>query len=550
MGKIYRVLLGLGMATLLIGCGGGSGGSGGSGGNGGNGGNGGDGGSTGGVTHKTLTIHTPLPGLTVSLHDPDNHLKKLETKTTGSDGSVSFDVDSDTVTASVSYSTKIEVTPDLIFQTKKPQLVYYAHHNCEYGDLNMSECKSADWCAIQENNTTIPAWVVDAAFAGSGEHNITAANTDTNKDGEISVDEFYEAAKTMYDKDKNDAITIRELFKLDNVYVSTRLFVNVPVRTYNIRMSGGPYGHYGNGACYEISKFNLNLIHAEHTRAFRVGGSGWGGGQNKDGNSTLSAKVDIGHPDTQGNYDYLVVMKDENYTTIHTEALLDQTKGDLTDGVTYDVPTLDAPSMKEVTIIKDINGTSSFFLRGIYNGIDFGYAERIGEDENKSVIKQYYNSKLTYPIGVRALKRDGNTSLYYQAYNDYYGDGKLKNIYKFSDYPMLNVSVDFSGNGVQFAGNEVGKIDISTFVSKSHFDNNTSYEIAAFGTGAFRIDGGDIKPANLLPSELSSLMSGDQNITHLSAAAIEDKSQDGMTIFKKGLSRETYGPVRSVYAEQ
>ena len=548
--KVSKILLGIGVAVLLAGCGGG--------GNDNNNTRDDDNGTRDDNTAKTLTINTPLPGLAVSLHDPDDHFKKLETKTTGSDGSVSFDVDSDTVTASVSYSTKIEVTPDLIFQTNKPQVLYIAHSHCENRDLNISECKGADWCAIQENNTTIPAWIVDAAFAGNDEYNITAANTDTNHDGKISVDEFYEAAKTMYDKDKNDAITIQELpTRLlpwlggdKNTKVYSKLFVNVPVKRYKFSIRYFSmiawYNHY-HDMC--VNTFDLNLTHAENIREMDVKGSGYDWEWNDDGNSTLSAKVRIAYPDTQGKYDYLIVMEDENYTTVHTEVLFDQTKGDLMDGVTYDVSTLGAPSMKEVTVIEDVNN-SHLYVEGKYNGIGIDYTEWGDIDENKSVFKQYYNSKLTYPIGVGFEKEDGNISSDYWAYNDYYGDGKLKSTYKISDYPMLDVSVAFAGNGVQFSGNDVGKIDTSSFVSKSHFDNNTSYGITVIGTGALQIDGNDIKPANLLPPSLSSLMSGDQNITHLSAAAIEDKTLDGTDIFKKGLKESSNNPRRSVQADK
>ena len=551
--KVSKILLGLGMVALLAGCGGGNNGNADKGDNGD--GTSGDSGS-GGASHKTLTINTPLPGLTVSLHDPDNHFKKLETKTTGSDGSVNFDVDSDTVTASVSYSTKIEITPDLIFQAKKPQLTDRASWNCQYGDLNMSECKNADWCAIQENNTTIPAWIVDAVFAGSDEYNITAANTDTNKDGKISVDEFYEAAKTMYDKDKNDAITLQELQESENTQVHSKLFVNVPVKTYKFtigyfRMLAWYAHYYGNVCSDETNTFDLNLTHARDIGELKVMGSnGWNGvGGWSDPSDTRSVKVEIGQADNKGKYDYLIIMKDENYTTAHTEVLLDQTKGDLQDGVTYDVSTLGAPSMREVTVMKDVNN-SDLYVDGVYNGMWLDHTEWGDEDANKSVFKQYYNDKLTYPIDVRVGREDGNVSMDYWAYNGYYGDGKLKTAYKTSDYPMLDVTVSFAGDGVQFDGSETGKIDISSLVSKSHFDNNSSYEVTVVGTGALQIKGADIKPANLLPSGVSSLMSGDQNITHLFAAASEDKTSTGIEIFKKGLKESSSNPRRSVGADK
>ena len=548
--KVSKILLGIGIAVLLAGCGGGGGG-----GNDDNGTRDDDNGTKDDNIVKTLTISTPLPGLTVSLHDPDKHFKKLETKTTGSDGSVSFDVDSDTVTASVSYTTKIEITPDLIFQAKKPQLTDRASWNCQYGDLNMSECQSADWCAIQENNATVPAWIVDAAFTDSDEYNITAANTDTNKDGKISVDEFYEAAKIIYDKDKNDAITLQELEESENTQVYSKLFVNVPVKTYKFtigyfRMLAWYAHYYGNMCSDETNTFDLKLIHAGNIEELDVMGSnGWNSvGGWSDPSDTRSVKVEIGQADNKGKYDYLIIMQDENYTTIHTEVLLDQTKGDLQDGITYDVSTLGAPSMREVTVMKDVNN-SDLYVVGVYNGMWLDHTEWGDEDENKSVFRQYYNDKLTYPVSARVYKEEGNVSMDYRAYNGYYGDGKLKATYKTSDYPMLDVTVSFAGNGVQFNGSDTGKIDISSLVSKSHFDNNSNYEVTAVGTGALRIEGADIKPANLLPSGISSLMSGDQNITYLSAAATEDKTSTGIEIFKKGLGESSSNPRRSVSAD-
>ena len=73
-------------------------------------------------------------------------------------------------------------------------------------------------------------------------------------------------------------------------------------------------------------------------------------------------------------------------------------------------------------------------------------------------------------------------------------------------------------------------------------------DIEVRGTGTLQIDGNDIKPANLLPSTLSNLMSGDQNITGMFASAVEDRAHDGRDMFSKGF--EGYGPYRRVDAEK
>ena len=542
MMKVFKILLGMGMAALLVGC------------------------SSGDKNNKkTLTIKAPFPGITVSLHDPDEHFKRLKTKTTGSDGSASFDVDGDTVTVSVSYSGQIEITPEFVFKRKKQELIYSAQLNCKRGDINISECHSANWCAMIDDNATLPAWVVNEVFLENSDLNISAI--DPNKDGKVSVDEFYEVAKTIYDKDKNDAITLQELVGGENVYVSSKLFVNIPVMAYGFAIKNKRAARPRFYAeCSKGNQFTLGLTHADGIRDLIIEGSnGRKSWQDDNGSSmsmsAVSMNVDIGHPDTKGKYDYLVVMKRNNIAAKHIEALLDRTEGDLQDGISYDVSTLEEPSMKEVTVLggniwlKKVGGVPDPFLdiSASYNGIPMNYREVVEWNATKkSVFKQYYNDKLTYSLsgGVGDHKADGNIYMMYRHDNGYYGDGKLKDTYKVSDYPMLDVDVSFEGDGVQFGGGDVEKIDVSSFESRSSFANKTKYRIEVVGTGAIKLDGRDLKPDNILPSSISTLMSGEQNITDRSAEAIEDKFQDGISIFKKGLNHSVYGPKRSVSARK
>jgi len=414
-------------------------------------------------THP-LTIHTPMAGLVVSVHDTADKLKLVESKKTDASGTAVFNVAGELTSFSLAFDPNTVVDESIVWDELQKDIVSDALNNCNwYPDRNITECKDADWCTISKADS-IPVWVFNAAdVKDSNESNVTGESVDTNNDGSISSAELYAAALTVLDKNNDGQLSWAEI---NGEGFSAMMYVGVPIREYTFSFEDSegqqPYAELYDRFCpAESLTTDINVSNASgYVSSMNVSGSGYGYGYLASAANAFGAKVNVYQKDMDGNYDFSVNMTGDGGQ--YVELWLDQTEGTLADGKTYDAIALVAANFVDYNITRDTQSgwvnTSAF-----YKNIRMVYPQWVSSEDNNTQYKIFNSDKLTYPIFGESYVGDSHFDLDYGQSN-YYGDGTLQSSYKTSDYPMLdvNVTVD-TGKSIAFTGSDVSKLDFTMF---------------------------------------------------------------------------------------
>ena len=464
----------------------------------------------------TLVVHTIFANMLVGLHDPADGLALVASQRTDADGTASFPVTGDRVSFSVTLDPFMKLDSNETFELLAGRLVYDAYNNCAYGEANMSECNTTDWCALMESDT-LPAWVIDAALA---DENVTGASLDLNGDGVISRDEFHLAVIQKFDKNGDNEVTLGEVE--DYTEVSTHIFENVPVGEYTVPFSFFDEGYYEDAVeRYSVSEtepldcreeqgvtFELNITGIDRSLDdlyYADISPGYAPESTPDETNTtlVFPEVRLYSPDKDGNFDFIIklVWNDGNTTM---RLVTDKSAEELAGG--YSVSFSDFKTLTPVTFISRRYENLNLFT--VYKGLYLGAERYIARDYNDTTgisteTRAYLDDdRIFYAFGGNRWYSETQT---YYTHQNYYSDGKLHALYNAEDYPYLDLNISFTSDAdrVTFSGSDMGVIDGEWF----------DYEAHAYGVGSFMISLYDA-----LPSTQKNL--GDINLSRLYPADV------------------------------
>ncbi|BDY12649.1 PKD domain-containing protein [Hydrogenimonas cancrithermarum] len=458
----------------------------------------------------TLTVRTSFPGVLVGIHDASDHYRLIGSKRTDSNGVASFSVTGDRTTFSVTVEPSMILDTDTVYELLVPMLVNDASYNCRYGDINMSECDSADWCAIMTADF-LPAWIIDAALIKGG--NVTSSDVDANGDGIVTRDEFHAAAIATLDKNGDGALSLKEIYDDENIILS-RMYANAPVRTYDIPF--GPWGYYTEGEepyfyeCYanEDIDFNITVTNVPSPNAYiDMTGSCYTMGYEINGSSsTAHIKARAYYTDENGTYDFGIKFSFADHN-VSIYLATDKTAADLANGVT-----LDYANFVPFDRLKDVNITERttewLWVTPTYKNVTLATYEQLRVDYlEKATIRHYKyldDARLNYPIkGQQSINNQT------KGHNDYYGDGTLQSAYDGRNYAYLdlNITSEKGSQTVRFVGNDWPKIDMTTLDYRTDLytreqDNEFSFTLIDFAPSA-TIDFGDVNLSEIYPQTVA-----------------------------------------------
>jgi len=460
------------------------------------------------ITHP-LTVNTPIENMTVSIHDSNDKLKLLDTKQTDASGTAVFNVPGATVSFSIAFDPDTIITEAQLWEELHREFVQDAYNNCQWdNELNITECTTADWCALS-TASEIPVWLFNAAkVTDSNENNVSGESVDTNSNGSITSAELYAKVLLHEDKNADDQISWSEIGKGE---VSAMAFVDAPVRayTFNFEDAGDDYQmqeYYGNFCATENITFDINITNASgYVSSASASGSGYGSGYLSEGENSIAIPVKTYQTDSDGNYDFLVNMYNQNSVSTYMELLLDNTEGDLAGTtITYDAAALTPATFMDVNVTSDV-GDTYMNLYVHYKGIAMDAYNYVAFDGNTTHLRYYNNEKLNYEItGNKSTNIDGVQVTYSQS--NYYGDGKLQATYRASDYPMLDVRVDLNMSGnVTFSGTETDKVDYSTMMFSGWNYGNYLFDImiTSFENPTAPFNWDDINVSTVFPTNIA-----------------------------------------------
>ena len=533
----------------------------------------------------TLTINTGIPNLTISTHDSAKGLKLIDTKKTDSDGSASFSVATNTVSFSIAFNPENIASEDAIWEESRDNLLGKAMNHCR-GDINISECVTADWCTLSTADS-LPVWAFNAAqVKDANDTNVTGASVDTDDNGEISKEELYTVAVAKLDKNDDGKLSWAEL---DKTAVSVKLYVDVPVQTYTFNLSGGsddynPHGDYNQFCIVSVKKmsFDINFTNGSNIYSASTDGSGWGSwyrSSHWDANTSQSiynTEADFGisvfpyAKDSEGNFDFFIWLKDINYTAVHTILLLDQSKEDITNNTyIYDVDALSPAVFADVNFTDDINygGRSDYFntyIYGIYKkigivNISYSYTSNTGYGKGNGIIN---DSRLTYERTDYASKGNARFTNY-----GYYGDGTLKASYKSSDAPFLDLNITLdSNNDIAFAGADRSNLGLHSIslegrYTSSEQNSNGYYDVihtfgidmATFGPPPALVALGSLDPDSVFSADIASAVKAAKTLTTdttIDVRAYQYKGKTAVEVLAETTNIDRFGqdvPRRGAY---
>ena len=463
-----------------------------------------------------FTVHTDTPGVVVTIHDPNQHYKMLQSATTDSSGAATFALPAGTqrVTFSVTLNPYNEISNDMVFSILKRELVDNAYSNCHYDEQNNSNCSSANWCNILANNTGMPSWVIDLAHI-----DVNSSAIDTNGDGTISVDEFYLAALSRFDKNGDGSLSLNEIEDYKTA-IDSGILVNVPVKTYNIKFNReDKYEHgyyYEHGIiCGDAVSFDFNVTNANSIASVYIKGSAYGEIFKNDENSTsLGTKLLAYNKDSNGNYDFLAEFIDNNGTTVGLQLLLDYTPASLASGILIDANSVTMPTLVDVNVT---NSSFDYFnVRSYYNDISLDYYTSSFTPEIAAAshnIHMLADSRFVYKIEAGKWISNEDYSVFKNYYHSgYYVDTTLHSSYNSANYPMLDVDADYNSTTklLTFSGSDLGKIDYSNVELKNRDANyTTTFElnIYKFSNTTSSINVNDLNITNMFPASLANAIS-------------------------------------------
>ncbi len=464
------------------------------------------------LTHP-LTVNTPMENITVSIHDSSDDLKLLDTKQTDATGTAVFDVPGVTVSFSIAFDPSVMITEGALWEELHEELVGDAYNNCQWDqELNITECSTADWCALSTADS-MPVWLFNAAkVTDSSDNNISGEDVDANGDGTISSAELYEEALENEDKNGDGELSWAEIGEGE---VGAMAFVDVPVRAYTFNFDNDDehyeQEYYGNFCATENLTFDINITNASGYVSYAsTGGSGYGYGRLADGSNSFGMNVTAYQTDSDGNYDFFVRMYDQSNAWTYVELLLDNTEGDLTGAnIIYDAVSLTPATLMDVNLTNDVANTY-MNLNVNYKGIYMGVFDYVSNDGNTSHRRYYNSNKFNYMIS-GSSNHNVNKVQIQHGQSDYYGDGNLQSTYLASDYPMLDVEVNVTASGnVTFSGTETDKVDYSMMMMSGK-DYSASYDqssvfdisIASFGNPTAPFNWNDMNVSKIFPANIA-----------------------------------------------
>jgi len=463
-----------------------------------------------------FSVNTDMPGVVVTIHDPNQRYKMLQYAITDSSGVATFALPagSQRVTFSVARNPYIELPHDMVFKILKRDLVNFAYENCHTGDENSSNCNSANWCNILANNTDMPSWIIDLAKV-----DVNSSAVDTNGDGVITVDEFYLAALTKFDKDGDGSLTLAEIQQYESE-IKIGMLVNVPVKTYTIALredlehdKGGYYEH--GLMCGDIVPFDFNVTNVNNIDYVAIKGSTYADMYKEENATSIGRKLFAYYKDSSGNYDFLTQFMDSNGDTVGLKLLLDYSPASLASGILIDANSVTMPTLVDVNITN--NDFDYFIIESYYKDIELGYHTSSFSPEiatNSRKIKMFADSRFTYKIEAgKWVSSDDNYNVYKSYYQyRYYSDSTLHSTYNSSDYPMLDVDADYNSTTklLTFSGSDLSKINFSNIEIKNRDINYTT----SFALNIYKVNNttssmnlSDLNITNMFPASLANNIS-------------------------------------------
>ena len=420
----------------------------------------------------SLIVHTPMPGLNVTLHDAADKLKMLDSKVTDANGDVTFTgITGGFTSFSIAVLPSTPVSGDLFFTFVHNSILSNAYRNCEYNSSTATECSSADWCTISQQDT-IPDWVFDAAKLTDESGTLLQSSTvDTNRDGVISVSELYTSVVLAF----GDGVTPLTMQELPDAYgeynVIVKMFVDIPTGEYTftvddlelyVQKQYSPERTYPDTKDFCTESYfttELNITDAPDGSYTYIYGSTSQQYYYADTRATIDQYMYVYSSDDDGNYDFNIFMKDATGAT-YSKLLLDQSKAMVESGYTLAFSAFDSP-VKNVTVTDDMgwSGNWNLSLNPLYKGIYMGSIQTSYSADSR-VYATPDDTRLTYVINGSMYGNVDQVS-YEKGHSHYYTTNGLLNAYKTSDYPMLDVSVGMVNGTFTFSGNEKGLVDFS-----------------------------------------------------------------------------------------
>ncbi len=484
-----------------------------------------------------LTVKTGIPNIVVTAHDTAQGFKMVKTGTTDAQGDVTLMLPAGTTSTSFSlaFDPQTIATADQVFKDKKGEVLQEASNHCQWSsDLNISECATADWCALLADTDSVPTWVVDAAqLKDKDDNNITGASVDSDSNGEISITEFYQATLRVADKDSNGNLTWAELDEDSEVDITA--FVGVPVKTYEFNLTDDHEHeqYFGEGiSCSNLPAFDINVTNASgYVGSINIYGTGYGYAF-ANGANTFTAHATTYRKDSNGKYDYAVHFYDEQGNLAAVDLLLDKTAADLSSARQYDAISLPALTTKDVNITNDV-AMVRLSVSARYKGVDgMGHTHTMGN----GVSRYFYDNRLRYTINADEWLGTATMEKSYEQH-DYYGDGTLRNTYKASDYPMLDIDANVSTGTVVFSGADTGKVTVSkvflrgymTRASGYGLDGNYEIEFIRYGDPVSDFNFTDLNVSEIFPATIATRVEDAMNSSTVEKIKVKAYEYKGKT---------------------
>jgi len=490
-----------------------------------------------------LTVKIGMPNIVVTAHDVAHGLKMIKSATTGTTGEVTLMLPAGTTTTafSLAFDPNTVATSDQVFDKKKEEVLLEAANRCRWqsAELNISQCATADWCALLADTDSIPAWTVDAAqLKDKDDQNVTGASVDTDSNGEINKAEFYRAALRIADKDSSGDLTWAEL---DDKELSVMALVGVPVKTYEFNLSKGDDHEGMQGEELGLNcgsdnpAFDINVTNASaYVGSVSVYGAGYGYGT-ANGANNFTTKVSTYMKDRDGNYDLTVLFYDESNNVVSADLLLDQRAADLSAGKQYDAVSLPTMATRDVNVTNDVPHVWLGVSVRYKDIVNMGYAHMLGG----GMSRHFYDSRLHYAITANQYMGTATMEKNYEQ-SDYYGDGTLKTTYKASDYPMLDLDVNTSTGVVHFTGANTSKVNVSKVILSGytpdangyHMNDNYGIEIIRYADQTSDFDFADLNITEVFPSGIATVIGDAMDASSMKKVGVEAYDFKGKTAYE------------------
>ncbi len=504
----------------------------------------------------TLVVNTPMPGLTVAVHNSATlePISGME-KTTDATGSASFAITGDRVSFSVSLTSDTVLDKDTMMDLAKEFLIGEAINACSAQPDTNTTCSEMDWCAAYEADT-VDNWIIDLdpPRDENGTVQATADDIDTNNDGVMDADELLAFMLEFNDTNNDGKMSWAEFQDEGRDTVLTQMYASVPVREYNLAFSVIRDQNFYEPASYarvasldscsmqnELEDFNLTVrgLTPNSYSYLYVQGSGYGYGSIASADGTAEIKVNVYQAGENGEYSFLVThYVDGNYTYSFLEANATA----LSAGVTLDVADFGDPTI--VDVVYSADRSEYLWLNETYNGLYFGTGSQKSTDTGY-LLEVFTMPDAEYLINTeKSLYLEGLGELNYNTTN-YYGDGTLLGQYNIASYPQLNVTLAATTGGFEIGGTDVGRLNLfSSYMATQTetFDFTLNVVSTQITTSI-----GDLNISKVLPQTVLGAVDGlsqaalDQNyvIGNIGLSEYKDKTEsDLLDLFVENTTTE------------